>query len=86
MSERKKLIPVDIDSSVDFGFGFSEDLTESLTETAVVAQNKATTMFNMILPLLNNLKKSPEKPNIVWPDREQKINDFISKLEAILKQ
>ena len=55
-------------------------------QEAAIAQNKAETMYKMIMPLLNNLKKNPEKPNIVWPDREKKINDFIKKLDSVLNQ
>ena len=41
-------------------------------------------MYNMIMPLLNNLKKNPDKPNIVWPDRQKKIDEFIKKLDDVL--
>lgn len=84
----KKIIPVDVDMDFDFGFDFSDDLTETVTEKeqeAALAQNKAETMYKMIMPLLNNLKKNPEKPNIVWPDREKKIDQFIQKLDNVLK-
>jgi ABC-type sugar transport system substrate-binding protein len=80
--------PLDIDTDFDFGFDFSEDLTVAVYEKeqqAAVAQNKAETMYKMIMPLLNNLKKNPDKPNIVWPDREKKIDEFIKKLDNILK-
>ena len=78
----------DFDDDFDFGFEFSDDLTETVNEKeqqAINAQNKAEAMYNAIMPLLNNLKKNPEKPNIVWPDREKKIDLFIKKLEGILK-
>ena len=42
-------------------------------------------MYKMIMSLLNNLKKNPDKPNIVWPDREKKIDEFIKKLDNVLK-
>jgi hypothetical protein len=32
------------------------------------------------MPLLNNLMKNPEKEMIHWPDREQKIKQFIKKI------
>jgi hypothetical protein len=35
----------------------------------------------MIMPLLNNLLKSPEKDTIVWPNREKQINAFIKKMD-----
>ncbi len=68
--------PLEFDTDFDFGFDFSDDLTDAVNEKetqAIIAQNKAATMYNMIMPLLNNLKKNPDKPNIVWPDREKKI-------------
>ena len=78
----------EIDLDFDFGFDFSDDLTDAVNEKeqqAVIAQTKAETMYKMIMPLLNNLKRNPDKPNIVWPDREKKIDLFIEKLENILK-
>jgi hypothetical protein len=51
---------------------------------ANAAEAKAQMMFDMIMPLLNNLKKNPDKPNIVWPDREKKIDEFIKKLQNVL--
>lgn len=77
----------EIDLDFDFGFDFSDDLTDAVNEKeqqAAIAQTKAETMYKMIMPLLNNLKKNPDKPNIVWPDREKKINDFIKKLDSVL--
>lgn len=79
---------VDLDNDFDFGIDFSDDLTNVIEEKIVAADNaqaKAEAMFKAILPLLNNLKKNPDKPNIVWPDREKKIDLFIEKLENILK-
>lgn len=79
---------IDIDTDFDFGFGFTDDLSDAVSEkemAAMKAQTKAETMYKMIMPLLNNLKKNPEKPNIVWPDREKKIDEFIKKLDAVLK-
>lgn len=78
---------IDLDNDFDFGIEFGEDLTDAVNEKelqAALAQNKAQTMYKMILPLLNNLKKNPDKPNIVWPDREKKINEFIKKLDNVL--
>jgi hypothetical protein len=76
------------DTDFDFGIDFADDLTETVTEKeqqAAIAQNKAETIYKMIMPLLNNLKKNPDKPNIVWPDREKKIDEFIKKLDTVIK-
>lgn len=81
----------------DFDFGFSavsEDELETVEASKkFAAQSEATVdelkdrldrMFRAILPLLNNLRKDPEKQYIVWPDREAKIDAFETKLAAIL--
>ena len=65
----------------DFGFEFADDMTEAVDS----AQNKAQQIYDAIMPLLTNLKMNPEKPNIVWPDRVKKIDNFIKKLDNILK-
>jgi len=80
----KNITPI---SEFDFGIDFAEDLTEvvqSSTNAAQQANAKAQALYNAIMPLLNNLKKNPEKPNIVWPDREKKIDLFIEKLDGIM--
>jgi len=76
-----------IDDSDDFGFSFTDDLEKDLyaaQEQSMKDQKKADQMYKLIMPLLNNLKKNPDKPNIHWPDRVKKIDDFIYKLNAIL--
>ena len=72
----------------DWDFGFSDDLNDALATTADEAEKqkaKAQQIVDMIMPLLNNLKKNPDKPNIVWPDREKKINEFIKRMNDVLK-
>ena len=34
----------------------------------------------LILPLLNNLMASPEKPTIYWPNRVEKVAEFKEKI------
>lgn len=60
----------------DFGFTFSD--TEELKTQAV---DKAEGLRKMIMPLLNNLMKNPEKDTIVWPNREKTIKQFIKKMD-----
>ena len=67
----------------DFGMDFADDLQEVVADQSIkanAAEAKAQKMYDMIMPLLNNLKKNPDKPNIVWPDRQKKIDDFIHSL------
>lgn len=67
----------------DWDFGFSDDLNDALAATTDEAEKhkeKAQQIVDMIMPLLNNLKKNPEKPNIVWPGREKVIDKFIKRL------
>ena len=81
--------------SDDFGFTFTDSHEESTKKiqtdlTAKTAdvmkwKSKCSEMHSMIMPLLNNLKKNPDKPTINWPNREEKINEFIAKLNSILE-
>ena len=78
-----------IDSDNDFGFSFTDDLESDLyaaQEKLSKDQNKAQEMYDMIMPLLNNLKKNSDKPNIHWPDRVKKIDQFIKKLDNVLNR
>ena len=39
----------------------------------------------MIMPLLNNLMKNPEKDTILWPNRDKKIKEFVKKMDDYIK-
>ena len=68
-----------LDEDNDFGFSFAH--TEDIK---IEANDKVEGLKKMIMPLLNNLMKNPEKDTIVWPGREKKIKDFIKKMETYI--
>jgi hypothetical protein len=78
-------------SSDIFDFGFTavtEDELESVQSAAFVAddvQARLDKLFNAIVPLLNNLKKNPEKEYILWPNRLEKVEEFEDLLQKIYK-
>lgn len=80
----------------EFDFGFTAvDETEldivkkKLEETTraedhiITTQNKLDSLFNAIQPLLQNLKKNPEKEYILWPNRIAKVDEFEDRLRKI---
>ena len=84
------------DDFFDFGFtAVDENELEAVqktqakaaeVETTVVAtQEKIDKLYNAIVPLLNNLKKNPEKEYILWPDRLTKVEAFEDYLQKIYK-
>lgn len=46
-------------------------------------QERLNKLFNAIVPLLNNLKKNPEKDYILWPNRLAKVEEFEDLLQKI---
>jgi len=64
--------------SNDFDFGFTFVDSE---EIQTQAQDKVQGLRDMIMPLLNNLMKNPDKDTIVWPNREKTIKAFIQKMD-----
>ena len=85
-----------MDDIFDFGFTAvdEEDLTsvqEATTAAKAVEQQAHTTqerlerLYNAVVPLLNNLKKNPEKEYILWPNRLTKVEEFESQLLKIYK-
>jgi glucose-6-phosphate-specific signal transduction histidine kinase len=84
----------------DFGFtAVSEDelkamerqlqqqVDEKHTELEAVSrtyEEKLTTLYRMVMPLLNNLAKDADKDYIFWPGRQKKMLDFIKKVEALV--
>lgn len=80
----------------DFGFTFaSEEELDAVQEAKQVASENSTnvsalekkvdTLYNMIMPLLNNLAANPDKDYIKWDgkDRLQKIEQFRDKLDEV---
>jgi hypothetical protein len=66
----------------DFDFGFTTSSEEDIKQEG---NDKVRAMYDAIMPLLLNLKKDADKnPIINWPDRANKIDQFIAKLNKIL--
>ena len=56
---------------------------EKTTAEADAAQEKIDKIYEAIQPLLKNLKSSPDKDYILWPDRLKKIEAFEKHLKGI---
>ena len=80
----------------DFGFtAVDEDELEAvqkatttawkLESTGAATQDKLDKLYNAVAPLLNNLKKNPEKDYILWPNRLAKVEEFENLLQTIYK-
>ena len=70
-----------MDNNTDFGFSF-----ESSTEIESASKDKTQALYDMILPLLMNLKKNPEKDTIRWPNRTERIDQFIKDMNRIVNE
>ena len=80
----------------NFDFGFTavdetelEIVKKKLEETTkaedfiITTQNQLDSLYNAIQPLLQNLKKNPEKEYILWPNRIEKVDQFEDHLRKI---
>lgn len=56
---------------------------KDVEEKASTTQDKLDKLYNAIVPLLNNLKKNPEKEYILWPNRLAKVEEFETHLQKI---
>lgn len=83
-----------MDDIFDFGFtAVDEDELASVQQTAALAndaeqlalttQERLDKLYNAVTPLLNNLKKNPEKDYILWPNRLAKVEEFETHLQKI---
>lgn len=81
-----------IDTDFDFGFStVSEDELKEFERGQIKRkddqlasiEDKFDSLYKMIMPLLSNLKKDPEKDYILWPDRVKKIDAFIKKINEL---
>ena len=73
----------------DFGFtAVDEEELEAVQKVTVAAtsvEDRLNNLYNAIVPLLNNLKKNPEKDYILWPNRLTKVEEFEDHLQKIYK-
>ena len=77
----------------DFGFTTEDDLEEQLDSLHgeyidAVSALKADIQHleKLIMPLLVNLMKNPDKPTIKWPNRTEQIEGQIEKILAITRK
>lgn len=80
----------------DFGFSFTDDPEEKVNTLKQETQNDKERIASLeeailqlhtsITPFLNNLQKNPEKTTIHWPNRVEKIEEFKTKLDQIIKK
>lgn len=54
-------------------------------QLGAAVNEKLKRMYNMVVPLLDNLAKDPEKSYIYWPDRQKKLAQFKQKLKGIVE-
>jgi len=63
----------------------AQETVASSSESASATQDRLDKLFGAIQPLLNNLKKNPEKEYILWPNRLEKIEQFEDHIQKIYK-
>ena len=61
----------------------TQDTANDAEQLATTTQDKLDKLYNAITPLLNNLKKNPEKEYILWPNRVDKVEQFEDMLRKI---
>lgn len=57
-----------------------EEQSKVVEQTETELKDKLHGLRDMIMPLLNNLAKDPDKTYILWPERSAKIKLFIDKI------
>lgn len=75
----------EIDDEFDFGFSTVDPREIPEAKEAQSSAEKLKKMYDLIVPLLDNLSKNPEQEYIRWPDRKKKIEQFKKKLNALLQ-
>lgn len=93
IGERMSKIPLEyLDAADDFGFtAVDEDevvepkITEVKTSSSTQLKSKLHEVEKLVMPLLVNLMKNPEKQYIHWPNRVPMIEKQIEKIIAITR-
>ena len=68
----------------DFGFTFEhEEDTVVYVDEIGDLRKRLKSVENIIIPLLVNLSKDPDKPIIKWPNRKVVIDQQIEKIKSL---
>lgn len=59
-------------------------VVEQVQQTTIVMQDRLHQLRDMIMPLLKNLAKDPDKHYVFWPDRADKMKAFIKKVNTFV--
>ena len=59
--------------------------TQQLKDVETSYRDKLEQLHKAIMPLLYNLQKNPDKEYIYWPNRAEKVKEFIVKVNRIVK-
>ena len=75
------------DNDWDFGFTSEDELKQEEVQKANVNREKLNGLRDMVMPLLNNLKKNPDMDIIKWEGKARvaQIDSFIKKMDAYIK-
>ena len=85
---------IKLDESFDFGFSIvdegeldvlqeAQDTITTVSAEAATLEDRLNRLYNMMMPLLNNLAKNPDKNYIFWPNRLAKIEQFRDQLDKV---
>ena len=61
------------------------DALVSCADTEQIFRDKFEALESLMIPLLYNLKKNPDKEYIYWPDRESKLQSQIDQIINITR-
>lgn len=61
------------------------EIEERVTAERATSKEKLLKVENLVIPLLNNLMKNPEKEFIKWPNRVEKIQTQIQKILEVTR-
>ena len=59
--------------------------SQQLVTVETTYKGKLEQLYKTIMPLLKNLEKNPDKEYIYWPNRQEKVSEFITKINNIVK-
>jgi hypothetical protein len=74
-----------VHSSTDGLAAMLDEVEERKAQMQTECRDKLQAVERLILPLLQNLMKNPEKPYIMWANRSERISAQIDKITAITR-